>query len=536
MENTVNKFLEMFIDENQFINKHDYNLFSDFKIISETSFGTVRTAKWNNSIIVLKSLKIDTDEIISSGYTSGINNDTIFNNTKNERLIRAFINEVKFNENIRLSFTGDNNISHEKWIECKINEGLITKYKFDEFTEFKMIGSGAFSIVYKTTLKITEDTYALKIIHNNKYTDKEIVNEDDKDNATLPLRISNGLREKPISDTNHKYVAIYEKCWQGMQDDRPSIQEVVMELKDIIIQDIVVQDISIQDISDNVLFDIFDINSFTKYLNASFKSQNNQQIISEPEDDGMARFVNELYSTFSNLFNEGRSVSDIIINFISKEGKTNEEVFRWLSNHDDNPKIICLLGLFYSWEIGTKKDNVNVFNLFLNAADSNDIIAQYFVGRCYEIGWNTRKNMKEAIKWYKTASQGGCAIAECMLGEYCYKLHRYEQAFNYLKSAAKKGNALAMNTLGTCYQKGYGTKVDKVKGFKSFEKAAEMGLLASQYELGDCYEYGNGTKINLKEALNWYKKASEKNPNYLSHVKRVENKTEQLRKSSITLN
>ncbi|CAG8823853.1 60_t:CDS:1, partial [Gigaspora rosea] len=139
--------------------------------------------------------------------------------------------------------------------------------------------------------------------------------------------------------------------------------------------------------------------------------------------------------------------------------------------------------------IGTKKDNVDVFKLFLNAASSNNIIAQYFVGRCYEIGWNTRKNMKKAIEWYNKAGQGGCAIAECILGEYYYKLHKYEQAFKLLKSAADKGNALAMNTLGTCYLKGYGTKVNRVKGFELFEKAAKMGLPASQYEFGDCYEY-----------------------------------------------
>ncbi|CAG8825987.1 43048_t:CDS:2, partial [Gigaspora margarita] len=592
---------------------------------------------------------------------------------------------------IRPSLTDYKNISHEKWIEHKINEGLITEYKFDEFIEFKLIGSGAFSIVYKAILKNTANSYALKIIHNNKYTDKEIVNEikhiisvgfheniikfygvskykdpmdpsvvknllvleyadsgtlrdylnnnatkigwklkilfanqlvdavkwlhacniihgdlaenalplkladfgisrciaefsesrttseifgvipyidpqcfleissektpfkDDKDSATLPLRIYNGLREKPIFDTHHKYVAIYKKCWQGMQDDRPSIQEVAMELKDIIIQDIDVQDINIQDISNDELFDISDINNFVKYLDFHFNNQdvtnnsdeqetqdvtnnsdeqetqdvtnnsveqetqdvtNNsdeqethdvtddsetQKVTNEPENDDMTIFVNKLYSTFSKLFNEGRSVSDIIINSIADGGKTNEEVFNWLSTHDNIPKYICLLGLFYSLEIGTKKENV------------------------------------DAIEWYTKASQGGCTITECMLGEYCYKLHKYEQAFKLLKSAADKGNALAMNTLGICNSKGYGTKVDNVKGFKSFEKVAKMGLPSSQYELGNCYEYGNGTKINLEKSLYWYQKASEKNSNYLNHVKHVKNRIE-LRQSSITLN
>ncbi|CAG8810187.1 12506_t:CDS:1, partial [Dentiscutata erythropus] len=235
-------------------------------------------------------------------------------------------------------------------------------------------------------------------------------------------------------------------------------------------------------------------------------------------EDDMILFVNKLYSTFSKLFNEGRSVSDIIINSISKAGKTDEKVFNWLVEHNkDNPKYTCLLGLFYSWEIGTENKTDDVFNLFLKAANSDNIFAQYFVGRCYETGWNIRKNTKQAMKWYNKASEAGCANAKRRLGEYYYKLNKYKKAFNYLKSAADKGNALAMNTLGICYQKGYGTKVDKVKGFKSFEKAAEKGLPDSQFELGDCYEHGIGTKENLEMSLYWYKKASQKNSNYQYH-------------------
>ncbi|KAF0552132.1 calmodulin-dependent protein kinase [Gigaspora margarita] len=252
-----------------------------------------------------------------------------------------------------------------------------------------------FSINNKKTKK--SDIYSVGVMLWEISSEKTPF-KDDKDNATLPLRIYNGLREKPIFDTHYKYVAIYKKCWQGMQDDRPSIQEVAMKLKDIIIQDI-----DVQDILNDKLFDISDINNFVKYLDFYF---NNQDVTNNSDEQETQDVTNnsdeqETQDVTNNsdeqetqvlltiqmnkklmikLFNEGRSVSDIIINSISDGGKTNEEVFNWLSTHDDNPKYICLLGLFYSLEIGTKKGNVDVFNLFLNAASSNDIIAQYFVG------------------------------------------------------------------------------------------------------------------------------------------------------------
>ncbi|RIB29540.1 hypothetical protein C2G38_1950251, partial [Gigaspora rosea] len=136
-------------------------------------------------------------------------------------------------------------------------------------------------------------------------------------------------------------------------------------------------------------------------------------------------------------------------------------------------------------------------------------------------GFGTHKNKKKAIEWYTKAAENKCAAAEHMLGEYFYKLRRYNKAFYYLKRATENGNYKALNTLGLCYQRGQGTNINAVEGFRSFKRAALWGLPTSQYELGNCYEYGIGTEINLKEALIWYQKATDANPNYLIHEKRA---------------
>ncbi|RIB10460.1 kinase-like domain-containing protein [Gigaspora rosea] len=86
----------------------------------------------------------------------------------------------------------------------------------------------------------------------------------DEDMATLPFKIRSGLREKPIADTNRKYITIYEQCWQGMQDKRPFIQEVAMELKNIMAQD-----------DDN--FNIDDINSIGKFIDNKLSLYENME-------------------------------------------------------------------------------------------------------------------------------------------------------------------------------------------------------------------------------------------------------------------
>ncbi|CAG8567252.1 9918_t:CDS:2 [Gigaspora rosea] len=355
---------------------------------------------------------------------------------------------------MRLSLIDDQKSPNEKWIERKVIKGKIIEYKFGEFDKFQLINAGNSSNVYKARFKDTGNICALKVIEKNNHTNKEIINE-----------ITNGLREKPIANTNPEYVAIYQRCWQGMQDDRPSIEEVATALEDIIDQDITVDDSS--DI-------FFDNSGFEEFISNTFKNINENIKLNATAvgQDEMTLFVNDLYSTFRKLFNESESVNDIIINFISKSGKTNEEVFNWLLENNNYSKYICLRGLFHLWNIGTDEKNEVIFNLFNEAANKGDAIAQYFVGKCYAEGWNTSRNRRKAIEYYTKAAENECTAADRVLGEYNYKLKKYTKAFKYLKKAVDNGNLKALNTLGLCYQKGQGTDTDMVKGFKLFRKAA----------------------------------------------------------------
>ncbi|CAB4378714.1 unnamed protein product [Rhizophagus irregularis] len=41
------------------------------------------------------------------------------------------------------------------------------------------------------------------------------------------------MREKPSLDTDHKYIALYEKCWQHDPHERPEIDQIISELNNI---------------------------------------------------------------------------------------------------------------------------------------------------------------------------------------------------------------------------------------------------------------------------------------------------------------
>src|SRR5438046_396092 len=76
----------------------------------------------------------------------------------------------------------------------------------------------------------------------------------------------------------------------------------------------------------------------------------------------------------------------------------------WLSKNQDQPQYIWLLGLFYYYNLRVK-ESFGAFELFLKAANDNYLIAQVYLAKCYNDGFETEQNRNLAFNWYQKAAE-----------------------------------------------------------------------------------------------------------------------------------
>ncbi|GBC05095.1 hypothetical protein RclHR1_06020010 [Rhizophagus clarus] len=87
----------------------------------------------------------------------------------------------------------------------------------------------------KSLYKINEksDIYSLGIIFWELTSRSLPLNYEKKDRIPLMFDILNGLRERPIPNTNVKFIELYRKCWEYEPNKRPDIHKVNSELSSI---------------------------------------------------------------------------------------------------------------------------------------------------------------------------------------------------------------------------------------------------------------------------------------------------------------
>ena len=146
------------------------------------------------------------------------------------------------------------------------------------------------------------------------------------------------------------------------------------------------------------------------------------------------------------------------------------------------------------------------------AANKGDKEAQYQLGQCYDLGEGCKSNKKEALKWYKKASEQGQAEAQNRLAEFYYNgigiKKNEKEALTWYKKAAQNGNVSAQLQLGYWYEKGINVQKNEMEAFNWYFKASQSGDKSAQWLVGVCYENGIGVTRNIGEAIKWYEKSA----------------------------
>ncbi|EXX67415.1 Kic1p [Rhizophagus irregularis DAOM 197198w] len=350
----------------------------------------------------------------------------------------------------------------------------------------------------------------------------------------LALDISQGHRETVVPDTPDEYVKIYTKCWDGEPDNRPTIYQVVDWLNAIITK----KDVIVEIVEDHQITNELELNETSLSSNNSelqgdlsqliqnFNKMNTKEIDSmaisskqenhstEKDFSMIADEIND-FITELNIKGFGRESQKRVIEYFYNHNINSQEFYSWLLNNQNSSNSIFILGYFNYYGIITNENNENIekaFNLFIDVSEKDHILAQYFIGHCYEFGYGTMKNDKLAFEYYEKVANKNLSYGQLNLG-YCYEngivvKRDFEKAFYWYEKAANNGNLLAICNLGYYYKNGHGVEIDYNKAFELYQNAANLGHDIAQNNLALMYEAGDGISKDIDKAIYWYEKSA----------------------------
>ncbi|GBC02728.1 hypothetical protein RclHR1_04780015 [Rhizophagus clarus] len=540
------------------IKYYDYKYFNNIQEIGFGSFGKVYRANWKNShnYFALKSFanfniitkeivnefklrhEVDFHENIIQFY--GITTENESDNSKKYLLVMEYADSNTLRNYLSERF---GKLTWNDKLNLALQLANAILYLHDKEIVHRNLHPNNI-LIHKNTIKLTDFELSSNILKMVAYVDPQIFNikRDNNDQIQvnkknniysigillweissgrppfctnlydddLTKKISQGLREKPISNTPADYVKVYTDCWNNDPDNRPTIKEVVMKLNTIISEE------NIQ-LSSSKKQNIFEIpkNVINNPLQEEMSQYFNKIDIKEMEpsislDNDFDIIVNEIILLLENIEIERKR--NETSNYLNDHNITLTEIYDWLLNSQNNSNSVFLLGVFNHFGIGINVNKQMAFELYRKAANSGNVFGITSLGFCYINGIGTSFNGQRAFYLCKKAAKLGNRRGICNLG-CCYEnqigtIANYNKAFELYQKAANLGNIRAINNLGGCYNAGIGTTIDVQKAFELYQKAAILGDSLAQYNLATMYNNGRGVKKDLEQALYWYKKSN----------------------------
>ncbi len=141
-----------------------------------------------------------------------------------------------------------------------------------------------------------------------------------------------------------------------------------------------------------------------------------------------------------------------------------------------------------------KHNYAEALSLYLRLADSQAGNRIYLrIGWMYEFGMGTKKDTKQAERWYQRAADAGISAGYYSLASMRFREGKQDEVRKLMQEAAAAGYAPASFHLGQMYRFGKGVPVDQIKAVQYYQQAAAAGHLFAQRAVAEKYlkgEYG----------------------------------------------
>lgn len=174
---------------------------------------------------------------------------------------------------------------------------------------------------------------------------------------------------------------------------------------------------------------------------------------------------------------------------------------------------LMLLGPAASLMADDQPLEMQTFDTLLLLANKGNAPAQRILANMYEQGDSVDKDLKQAIKWYRSAAELNDDIAQFYLGYLYYQAiglkQDYKLAFHWFAKAAEQGNADFQYNLGNLHRYGEGTIVNVEHALKWYHLAANQDQANAQLDLAHLYLKGDLVNTDLIQAYVWFSLALE---------------------------
>ena len=133
--------------------------------------------------------------------------------------------------------------------------------------------------------------------------------------------------------------------------------------------------------------------------------------------------------------------------------------------------------------------------------------AQTLLGTMYEEGEGVPRDTKEAVHWYKKATNQGDAVGQYHLG----LMYQHgngvtedgQEALRLFQLSANQGYDNAQTQLGVLNRDGDLVSKNETEAARWFQLAATQGNATAQFELGMAYSNGAGVPLDQVSAHMW---------------------------------